>query len=174
MSFQSWFHLWTMSGKVYRRRMVPFLESGFGHMSPQLKVSHIVDFLITIDVIHLYEKYIRQLLVAVAYDVDNQIFPYCFTCAHFETATSWIWSLERLCQHMIKDQRFTCIIYDCRMGIKVGDDRVLQGVHRYCFPHLARNFNKTFKDRDVKNKILKWHGPNQGESLTYIGKHSTQ
>lgn len=69
-----------------------FLVIGFGLTRLQFKIFHTVDhILINFDDTHLYGKYIRNLLIGVAYDANNQIFPLAFTLCDIENTKTWTW-----------------------------------------------------------------------------------
>ena len=51
---------------------------------------------ISIDGTHLYGKYQEKLLVAMATDTNNKIFPLAFTIVDYESGSSWRWFLQCL------------------------------------------------------------------------------
>ena len=75
---------------------------------------------ISIDAIHLYGKYESKLMIAMATDVNNGIYPLAFTIAFTimekESKDTCRWFLRFLKKHVTKDREF-CIISDKHRGI---------------------------------------------------------
>ncbi|XP_075636912.1 uncharacterized protein LOC142609186 [Castanea sativa] len=83
--------------------------AGFAHCRP----------VISIDGTHLYGKYKGKLLIAMATDANNEIFPLAFAVVDDETGASWGWFLECL-RTAIRDvvpNSGICIISDRHKGI---------------------------------------------------------
>ena len=77
---------------------------GFAHCRP----------VISINGIHLYGKYKGKLLIAMATDANNEIFPFAFPVVDDETGASWGWflsCLRKAIQHVVPDSGI-CIISD--------------------------------------------------------------
>ena len=51
---------------------------------------------ISIDGTHLYGKYQEKLLVAMATDANNKVFPLAFAVMDYESGSSWRWFLQCL------------------------------------------------------------------------------
>ena len=69
---------------------------------------------ISIDETHLYGKYRGVLLIAMATDANNKVFPLSFIVVNRESGPSWGWFLECFwisIGHVILDEGI-CIIYD--------------------------------------------------------------
>ena len=84
--------------------------SGFKYWKP----------VISIDGTHLYGKYQGKLLVTMATDANNKVFPFAFAIVDCESGSSWRWFLQCLREmigHVIPDKGI-CIIFDRHLGIK--------------------------------------------------------
>ena len=96
---------------------------------------------INIDRTHLYGKYQGKLLVAMATNTNNKVFPLAFAVVDYELGSSWRWFLQCLKEtigHVIPDEGI-CIISDQHLGIKNAianwsrrDDGSTPVFHRYC------------------------------------------
>ena len=105
--------------------------SGFKYWKP----------VISIDGTHLYGKYQGKLLVTMATDANNKVFPFAFAIVDCESGSSWRWFLQCLREtidHVIPKEGI-CIISDRHLDIKNGiinwprgDDGQTQVFHRYC------------------------------------------
>ena len=128
--------------------------SGFKYCKP----------VINIDGTHLYGKYQGKLLVAMATDANNKVFPLTFVVVDCDSRSSWRWFLQCLREtigHVIPDEGI-CIISDQHLGIKNaianwprGDDGRTRVFHRYCLRHVASNFNTHFQNLTLKSTALK-------------------
>ena len=70
--------------------------------------------IISIDRTHLYGKYQGKLLVAMATDANNKVFPLAFTVMDCESGSNWMWFLQCLKDtigHVIPNESI-CIISD--------------------------------------------------------------
>jgi hypothetical protein len=114
--------------------------------------------LISIDATHLYGKYNGKVIVAVAYDANNGLYPLAFGIADEETNESWNWFLSLLRDHVTKN-RWVCIMSDRHRAIinAVENVYVSNGlaVHRFCARHLVSNFNHHFKNVELKKQLYK-------------------
>ncbi|KAK9991467.1 hypothetical protein SO802_026452 [Lithocarpus litseifolius] len=119
---------------------------------------------ISIDGTHLYGKYQGKLLVAMATDANNKVFPLAFAVVDCESGSSWRWFLKCLRDmigHVIPDEGI-CIISDRHLGIKNaianwprGEDGRPRVFHRYCLRHVASNFNTHYQNSTLKSAALK-------------------
>ena len=80
---------------------------GFRHCRP----------VISIDATYLYGKYKGKLLIAMATDGDNKIYPLAFAVVESESTESWGWFLACLLTY-VTDQTNLCIISDRHRGIE--------------------------------------------------------
>ena len=119
---------------------------------------------INIDGTHLYGKYKGKLLIAIATDANNKVFPLAFAVVDIESGSSWGWFLECL-RETIRDvipNEGICIISDQHEGIKNAiaawprdENGRLRVFHRYCLRHVTSNFNTHFQDPILKSLALK-------------------
>ena len=100
----------------------------------------------------------------MATDANNKVFPLAFTVVDCESRSSWRWFLQCLKDtigHMIPNEDI-CIISDRHLGIKNAianwpreDNGRTRVFHRYCFRHVASNFNTHFQNLTLKLEALK-------------------
>jgi transposase-like protein len=119
---------------------------GFVHCRP----------VVSIDATHLYGKYEGKLMIAMATDANNEIYPLAFEVMEKESKDTWRWFLRCLKKHVTKNREF-CIISDRHGGIlnamKWKKLQPLNAYHRFCIRHLVSNFNTRFHDKRLKNMI---------------------
>ena len=80
---------------------------GFRHCRP----------MISIDATHLCGKYKEKLLIAMATNSNNEIYPLAFAVVESESTESWGWFLACLLTY-VTDQTNLCIISDRHRGIQ--------------------------------------------------------
>ena len=105
---------------------------------------------ISIDGTYLYGKYQGKLLITMATDANNKVFPLTFAVVDIESGSSWGWFLECL-RETIRDvipNEGICIISDQHEGIKNAiaawprnENGRLRVFHRYCLRHVTSNAN---------------------------------
>ena len=124
--------------------------------------------MISIDATHLYGKYKGKLLIAMATDGNNKIYPLAFAVVESESTESWGWFLACLLTY-VTDRTNLCIISDGHCGIQsCFDDTEHRGYlqpplvhHRYCLRHLVSNVNTNFNSVALKNLVWKAATTNQ-------------
>ena len=72
---------------------------------------------ISIDATHLYGKYKGKLLIAMATDGNNEVYPLAFAVVESESTESWGWFLACLLTYVM-DRTNLCIISDRNHGIQ--------------------------------------------------------
>ncbi|KAI5649677.1 hypothetical protein M9H77_35682 [Catharanthus roseus] len=85
---------------------------------------------IFVDGTHLRGPYKGVLLIASTWD---------------ESSESWNWFLKNLREYIVKD-RHVCLISDRHKGIFPAIQ-----IHQFCLRHIRANFNKTFKNTNLKS-----------------------
>ncbi|XP_030974601.1 uncharacterized protein LOC115994541 [Quercus lobata] len=132
---------------------------------------------ISIDGTHLYGKYQGKLLVAMATDANNKVFPLAFAIVDSESGSSWRWFLQCLRDAIgrVIPNEGICIISDRHLGIKNAiancprrDDGRALVFHRYCLRHVASNFNTHFQNSTLKSAALKAGYASQAVKFTSI------
>lgn len=114
--------------------------------------------IVQIDATWLYGKYKGTLLLAVAQDGNNKIFPIAFAIVEGETKEAWSFFLKNLRQH-VTPQANICLISDRHVSIKSAYDDPQNGWHDaqtshvFCVRHIAQNFMRSFKDVELKKKV---------------------
>ena len=91
-----------------------FLHYVFWSFSPCIDGFKYYKLVISIDGTHLYGKYQGKLLVAMATDANNKVFPLAFAVVDCESGSNWRWFLQCLRDmigHVIPDEGI-CIISD--------------------------------------------------------------
>ena len=122
---------------------------GFRHCRP----------VISIDAMHLYGKYKRKLLIAMATNGNNEVYPLAFAIVESEGTKAWGRFLACLLTY-VTDQTNLCIIFDRHCGIQSCFDDTTRGYlqaplthHWYCLRHLVSNFNTNFNSLALKNLV---------------------
>ncbi|XP_050876247.1 uncharacterized protein LOC127079941 [Lathyrus oleraceus] len=115
--------------------------------------------LLQIDGTWLYGKYKGTLLMAVAQDGNSNIFPVAFALVEGETAEGWGFFLKNLRRH-VAPQPDLCLISDRHASIESAYNNPDNGwqdppsVHVYCIRHIAQNFMREIKDRNLRKKVI--------------------
>ena len=123
---------------------------------------------VQVDGTFLTERYHGTLLTATAQDGNRNIFPLAFAIVEGETREALIWFFQLLRQYVTPQPKL-CMITD--RGIVIistlqseevgweGDDLVSV----YCIRHIASNFNKKFKNAELKRQLT-----NMGNDILYL------
>ena len=116
---------------------------------------------------HLYGKYKGKLLIAIATDANNKVYPLAFAIIGSESKETWGWFLACLKQ-FVTDRTNLCIISDRHSGIKAYFDDISmtwlqppQAHHWYCLCHVASNVNTKWKILELKNLVWRAASANQ-------------
>ena len=72
---------------------------------------------ISIDATHLYGKYKGKLMIAMAIDANNKIYPLAFVLVESESIETWGWFLSCI-RRYVTDRRHLCVISDRHPGIQ--------------------------------------------------------
>ena len=139
-----------------------FLHYVFWYFGPCIDGFKYCKSVISIDGTHLYGKYQGKLLVTMATDANNKVFPFTFAVVDCESGSSLRWFLQCLrdtITHVIPNEDI-CIISDRHLGIRNaianwprGDDGKTQVFHRYCFRHVVQ-LQHTFSELNSKVSIV--------------------
>ena len=114
---------------------------------------------ISIDACFLSGCYDGRMLIACAYDAENQLLPLAFAIIEKEDGDNWGFFMSFLRREVIGD-RFFCVISGQHKGIKYLFDRTdfgwstchRQCVHRLCIQHITENLCKnTGGDQWISN-----------------------
>ncbi|KAJ4807705.1 MuDR family transposase [Rhynchospora pubera] len=117
---------------------------------------------ISIDSTILSGKYGGRMLIAVAYDADDQLLPLAFAVIKDEKDESWSWFMRWLRLEVV-GPRPLCVISDPQDSIVSLFDQPDSGwstcsgqaFHRYCSRYLCENIRSSFK-KDYLVKLVKW------------------
>ena len=82
--------------------------------------------MISIDATHLYGKYKGKLLIAMATDGNNKVYPLTFAVVESESTETWGWFLACLLTY-VTDRSNLCIISDKHRGIQSCFDDTTRG-----------------------------------------------
>jgi len=122
---------------------------------------------ISIDATHLYGKYKGKLLIAMATDSNNKVYPLMFAVVESESMKTWGWFLACLLTY-VTDRTNLCIISDRHRGIESCFNDTTRGYlqaplthHWNCFRHLVSNVNTNFNSLVLKNLVWKVATANQ-------------
>lgn len=114
---------------------------------------------VQVDGTWLYGKYMGTLLMAVAQDENKNIFPIAFALVEGETEEAWSFFLRNLRMH-VTPQPNLCLISDRHQSIKSAYNNPDNGwqhppsSHVYCIRHIAQNFMREFKDKELRKKNI--------------------
>jgi hypothetical protein len=72
----------------------------------------------------LYKRYDEKLLIAIAFDANNELFPLAFAIVDEENNSKWRWLLLCLQRYVISDRTCICIIPNKYVDIKNGVAKV--------------------------------------------------
>nr|KYP45726.1 hypothetical protein KK1_032725 [Cajanus cajan] len=115
--------------------------------------------IVQVDGTFLYGKYKGTLLMAMAQDSNNKIFPIAFAIIEGETTNVWFFFLHYLKRHVCP-QNDLCLISDRHESIKNAYARQGSGwtpensVHGLCIRHIFQNFMRHFKNTERKKLII--------------------
>ncbi|XP_027362818.1 uncharacterized protein LOC113870426 [Abrus precatorius] len=129
---------------------VQILRRIFWSFAPCIRAFRHCKPLVQVDRTHLYGKYKGALLVAVAQDGNQNIFPIGFAIVEGETADGWHFFLENLRKHVVT-QDGVGIISDRHESINAAIRRSTRqweppkAFDIYCIRHIAANFLRRFK-----------------------------
>lgn len=74
--------------------------------------------IISVNDTHLYKRFSRKLLIAVAFDTDNEIFSLAYAPIEEENNVNWRWFSLLIQHHITGDLSGICIISDRHVSIK--------------------------------------------------------
>ncbi|XP_058775477.1 uncharacterized protein LOC131649736 [Vicia villosa] len=108
------------------------------------------------------------MLMVVAQDGNNNIFPVAFTIVEGETVAGWSFFLRNL-QEYVASQPDLCLISDRHASIESAYNNPANdwhwqhptSTHVYCIRHIAHNFVREIKDRHLRKTLV-----NAGYALT--------
>ncbi|XP_045801383.1 uncharacterized protein LOC123895190 [Trifolium pratense] len=111
--------------------------------------------IVQVDGTWLYGKYKGTLLLAVAQDGNNHIFPVAFAIVEGETKEAWNFFLKNLRKY-VTPQEGICVISDRHASIKSAYENPLNGwnnpptTHVYCIRHIGQNFVREIKQKNLR------------------------
>ena len=120
---------------------------------------------ISIDACFMSGRYEGRLLIACAYDAENQLLPLAFAIVHKEDGENWGFFMQFLRRRVIGEGKFFCVISDQHKGIKYVFDREDYGwstrtgqcVHRLCMQHVAENLSKATGGDKWVTDTFRWN-----------------
>ncbi|XP_016185297.1 uncharacterized protein LOC107626922 [Arachis ipaensis] len=110
-----------------------------------------------------------QILSAVAQDANHHIYVVAWAIVNIENKENWKWFLELLHEDL-GDYKANgwCFISDMQKGLISAVEEVMPQVHhRFCVWHLWRNFNKQWKDLELRR--LLWDAARSTTFQDFIG-----
>ncbi|XP_050877526.1 uncharacterized protein LOC127081298 [Lathyrus oleraceus] len=114
---------------------------------------------ILVDGTWLYGKYRGTLLMVVAQDGNENIFPIAFALVRSETKDAWSFFLKNL-RTYVTPQENLCLISDRHESIKSAYNNPENGwqypppSHVYCIRHIAQNFMREIKDKELYKIVV--------------------
>ncbi|XP_057730112.1 uncharacterized protein LOC130945409 [Arachis stenosperma] len=114
--------------------------------------------LIDLDGAFLKTQHGGQILSAIEQDANNHIYVIAYAIVPVENTEKWRWFLELLHQDLGDyKQNKLCFISDMQKGLIHAVKEVFPGVHhRFCVWHLWKNFNKQWKDLQLKGLLWEY------------------
>jgi len=115
--------------------------------------------LVQVDETFLTGKYRGTLLTTIRQDGSRNNFPLTFAIVESETKEVWIWFLHYL-KRYVTLQPNLCIILDSETGLLAALQSEPVGWNGpnvssvYCIHHITSNFNKQFKNVDLKKQVI--------------------
>ena len=115
--------------------------------------------LVQVDGTFLTGKYNDTLLTAIGQDGSRNNFPLAFAIVESETKEAWMWFLHYL-RRYVTPQPNLCIISDRGTSLLAALQSERVGWNGpdvssvYCIRHIASNFNKQFKNVDLKKQVI--------------------
>ena len=122
--------------------------------------------LLGLDGTHLKSKYKGILLAATATDANGQLFPLAYAIVSIENDDNWLWFL-RLLREVVEanapvfltsgnQDESLVFLSDRQKGLLEGVERVFpNSPHGFCMKHLEENFQKQFKNVELKKLLWK-------------------
>jgi hypothetical protein len=113
------------------------------------------------------------LLLAVAQDGNNHIFPEAFAIVEGETKEAWNFFLKNL-RTYVTPQNGICLISDRHPSIKSAYENPQNGwtantsTHVYCIRHIAQNFMREIKDKKLRKLVVNMGKLSTLHYITYI------
>ncbi|CAJ2627913.1 unnamed protein product [Trifolium pratense] len=111
--------------------------------------------IVQVDGTWLYGKYKGTLLLAVAQDGNNNIFPVAFAIVEGETKEAWNFFMKNL-RRYVTPQEGICVISDRHASIKSAYENPSNGwqnpptSHVYCLRHIGQNFVRETKQSKLR------------------------
>ncbi|XP_015949819.1 uncharacterized protein LOC107474693 [Arachis duranensis] len=111
--------------------------------------------LIGLDGAFLKTKHGGQILSVIGQDVNNHIYVIAYAIVSIENTENWRWFLELLHQDLGDyKQHGWCFISEMQKGLIHAIQDVFPNVHhKFCVWHLWRNFNKQWKDNQLRGLL---------------------
>jgi len=134
------------------------MERVFWSFGPCIQGFNYCKPIVQVDGTFLTGRYQWTLLTTLAQDGSRNIFPLAFVIVERETKEALIWVFQLLREH-VTPQSNLCLITDRGKGILAAlqSEEVqwkadgLQSL--YCIRQIASNFNKKFKNHELKNRL---------------------
>jgi hypothetical protein len=150
------------------------LQRAFLALGPAITAFKHCRPVICIDGTFLTGKYKGTILIVVAADGNNQLWPLAIAFAEGENGDSWYSFLERLKHMVVGDVSDVCVIHDRHKGILQAISDIKEGnqeryraaqwpdVHsRWCMRHMGANFHNQFKNKELTQLFKRLCATNQ-------------
>ncbi|XP_078165212.1 uncharacterized protein LOC144559917 [Carex rostrata] len=142
-------------------------KDSYGYLAPLLQAMAVpyIRPVISIDACFMSGRYEGRLLIACAYDAENQLLPLAFAIVRKEDGENWGFFMQFLRRRVIGEGKFFCVISDQHKGIKYVFDREDYGwstrtgqcVHRLCMQHVAENLSKATGGDTWVTDTFRWN-----------------
>ncbi|XP_070054530.1 uncharacterized protein [Nicotiana tomentosiformis] len=110
--------------------------------------------IISIDNKHVYGKYDIKILIVVAINVNESIFPIAFAICSNKSQETWTWFLNHLKEHVVRQHSGICLISDRHGGIlsyvqTLDAQKEPYAYHHYCVRHLKANIQRAHLNKSL-------------------------
>ncbi|XP_072054375.1 uncharacterized protein [Arachis hypogaea] len=110
--------------------------------------------LIGLDGAFLKTQFGGQILSAVGQDANNHVYIIAWAIVEIENKENWRWFLELLVDDVGEPNHGWCIMSDMQKGLIPAVREVMpMAHHRFCVWHLWRNFNKKWKESELRGLL---------------------
>ena len=129
---------------------------------------------ISIDGMHLYEKFKDKMLITIIVDAENKIYHLVYAIMDEEMTASWSWFLFQFRTRISQDRNRICLIFYRYPGIlnTIIDESIRwslpRAYHRYRLRYVCSNFNTHFKNTQLKRAVWQAGSTHQVRKLDFI------
>ena len=160
-----------VAGTIVRYKMSPYIVNGeknsstmilnrvFWSFKPCIESFSYCKPIVQVDDTFLTGKYPDTLLIVITQDRDQNMFPLAFAIVEGETKEAWMWFLHYLRTYVTPQPNLCNISYRWRALLAALQSEQLGWIGSsvnsiFCIRHIASNFNKEFKNSELKSEVF--------------------